>query len=43
MDLCNSVRRKYLNHRMQRKDVNQNCCNHLYFDCSKFTYACKKQ
>ena len=26
-----------------RKDVNQNCCNYLYFDRSKLNYLCKKQ
>jgi hypothetical protein len=26
-----------------RKDVNPNCCNYLCFDCSKFTYLCRKQ
>ena len=31
------------NYCVLRKEVNQNCCNTLYFDCSKFTYLCKKQ
>ena len=35
--------RQYCVYRVLHKDVNQNCCNYLYFDRSKFTYLCKKQ